>query len=99
MDVTGKTADDILNAERTGSGLKEDTSHRAASYLSKEQLEDGQAFSLRGGDKVVRTLVQTPGNLNGKSGIYEYILDPSGKVTHQRFIAGGTITGRPNQKK
>ena len=94
----GETAAElILNAERIGSGLKADTSHRSASFLSKEQLEAGKTFALRGGDGVERTLLQTPGGLNGKNGIYEYIYDAAGKVSHQRFIESGTITGLPNQ--
>mgnify|MGYP003575934063 FL=1 len=94
----GTKAEQIFNAERIGSGLKADVLHRAASFLSKEQLQAGQVFPLRGGDGVERILLQTPGDLNGKNGIYEYIYDPVGKVTHQRFIEGGTVTGFPNQR-
>jgi hypothetical protein len=87
----------IIAAERTGSGLKADASHRAAGFLSEAQLNAGTSFTIRGGDDVARELLQTPGGMNGKSGIFEYILDPTKGVTHQRFIPGGGITGTPNQ--
>lgn len=32
------------------------------------------------------------------SGIYEYVINDTGQVTHQRFIQGGKYTGFPNQK-
>ncbi|WP_289092006.1 RHS repeat-associated core domain-containing protein [uncultured Bacteroides sp.] len=91
------TADEIYNAERIGSSLKDDPSHRAASYLSKEQLANGRTYSFTGGDNKSYTLLQTKGQLDGVDGIFEYITNDAGQVTHQRFIKGGIYTGFPNQ--
>ena len=92
-------AEEILNADRVGSALlKDDPGHRAASYLSKEQLANGRTCSYRGGDNRIYTLLQTKGQLDDVDGIYEYIINDNGQVTHQRFIQGGKYTGFPNQK-
>ncbi|WP_438499741.1 VENN motif pre-toxin domain-containing protein [Pantoea ananatis] len=88
----------ILEADRIGSGLKPDPTHRGASYLSREQLMDGKVFNIKGGDGIERKLLQAEGSFNEKKGIFEYIYDNKGNVTHQRFIEGGSITGAPNQR-
>lgn len=68
-----KITDQIVDYNRLGSGLKPDPSHRAASFLSKEQLLKGKVFEIIGNDGVKHSLLQTEGFFNGKSGIYEYI--------------------------
>lgn len=93
-----QSAEIISVAERIGTALqKSDAGHRAASFLTVEQLSRGYIFSIRGGDKVERTLLQVKGHANDKKGVFEYIYDAAGQVTHQRFITGGKITGYPNQ--
>src|SRR5262249_54991601 len=92
-------ADEILGAPRIGSGLKSDVSHRVASYLSAEQLSqlsETRVFSIRGYDGVQRTLVQTLGESNGEKGVFEYIIEPNGSISHQRFIEEIGISGKPN---
>ncbi|MGF6907858.1 hypothetical protein [Fusobacterium sp. PH5-44] len=93
---TKKVAEKIINAERIKSGLKADNYHRAASYLTKKELSKGQVFSWKNGDKTTVTLFQVEGMVDGKKGIFEYIINKDGKVTHQLFKPGKTITGKPN---
>lgn len=84
--------------ERVGSGLKGDLFHRSVSWVVDNPA--AQRFTITGGDGVVRDLYQLPGELNGKPGVYEWIVDRSGSepvITHQRFIPGGSVTGWPNQ--
>lgn len=88
----------ILTGNRVGSGLKDDAGHRAASYLSREQLDKGTLFKIIGGDKVERALFQVEEKFNEKAGIFEWILDPSGNITHQRFIEDGILMPIANQK-
>jgi hypothetical protein len=40
-------------------------------------------------------LTQVLGEMNGVSGRFEWIVNGSGKLTHQMFVAGGRITGVP----
>jgi hypothetical protein len=61
---------------------------------------DAQGFTITGGDGVARQLYQLPGEINGKPGVFEWMVDRSGPepvIMHQRFIEGGRVTGRPNQ--
>ncbi|HEU0131100.1 MAG TPA: RHS repeat-associated core domain-containing protein [Mycobacteriales bacterium] len=88
----------LSQVERVGSALKDDVFHRAVSWVVDSP--GAQRFAVKGGDGVTRALYQLRGALNGKSGVFEWLLDASESnpvITHQRFIPGGTITGFPNQ--
>ena len=43
-----------------------------------------------------KILLQVYGYLNGKRGVFEYIIDESGKAWHQLFKEGRYMNGRPN---
>ena len=67
-----------------------------ANWMREEASQIGTHFPITGGDGVRRTLTQLPGELNGVKGRFEYITDPIGNLTHQRFVPGGGINGLPN---
>jgi len=51
-----------------------------------------EKFPLVGGDKIERELYQITGSNNGKKGVFEWIVEPNGDVSHRRFIENGVIT-------
>jgi hypothetical protein len=83
----------IATAERVGSATKPDAYHRAASFLSQAQLAAGQLYTLTGGDGAAYSLFQVAGDLNGKTGTYEYIINEAGQITHQMFVINGVVNG------
>ncbi len=87
---TPKIAEQIPKAERIGSALKADVYHRAASFAN---LQGGQAYTWINGDKTVSTLYQVAGELNGKKGIFEYLINSSNQITHQIFVPDGVVNG------
>jgi len=97
--VAAEDATALSRVDRVGSALsKDDPFHRSVSWVVDNP--DAQRFAITGGDGVARELYQLPGELNGKSGVFEWILDESGSnpvINHQRFIPGGGVTGYPNQ--
>ncbi|KJF66930.1 hypothetical protein RS75_14965 [Rhizobium nepotum 39/7] len=90
-------AQEILNAKPVGSALKDDPLHRAASYVVDRIPQDGRVFTIRGNDGQSYNLTQMVGSVDGKAGIFEWIVDAQKQLTHQRFIPGGRINGTPNQ--
>lgn len=63
----------------------------------KSNLRLAEHIVFAGGDNKSYTLLQTKGQLDGVNGIFEYIINDAGQVTHQRFIKDGIYTGFPNQ--
>jgi len=89
----------VLDNARTGSALKNDSLH-AFNDIIDNYAGDATKLTLKGGDGVNRSLYQIEGSLNGKSGIFEWIVDPDPTkgVTHRIFIEGVGITGKPNAR-
>jgi RHS repeat-associated protein len=85
----------VRNARPVGSALKNDAFHRAGSFVVDDIAEHGSVFRIVGADDVQRTLIQMPGEVNGITGRFEWIVDASGNLTHQWFVKGGSINGIP----
>ncbi len=88
----------IVIAERKGHAIdmkKADDFHRAGLFLDEDYLSKGTVFNNDGGTGI---LLQVEGELNNKKGIFEYVVEADGKVSHQFFVEGGTITGKTNSK-
>ncbi len=79
--------------------MKNDSLH-AFNDIIDNYAGDATKLTLKGGDGVNRSLYQIEGSLNGKSGIFEWIVDPDPTkgVTHRIFIEGVGITGKPNAR-
>jgi hypothetical protein len=98
--VAAETTPELASGlERTGTALtKGDPFHRSVSWVVDNPA--AQRFAVEGGDGVSREMYQLPGEVNGKSGVFDWIIDRSGSnpvINHQRFIPGGSVTGFPNQ--
>ena len=49
--------------------------------------KDGIVTKITGGDSIVRTKVEIPGNYQGKQGVFQYIIEPDGvTVNHRLFV-------------
>lgn len=94
------TRNPIAGKPRSGSALKTDP-HHSFPDLADNFASAAEEFAIPtkgpGGQVTgLSKLYQMEGSLNGKAGVFEYIMD-GGKVTHRRFIPGGKVTGIPNQ--
>ncbi|CAK6716868.1 hypothetical protein HORM4_960010 [Vibrio harveyi] len=99
--ATKRIDNSVIGKPRTGSANKVPDGQHGFNDIIDNYAGDAAKFDIptKGpGGKVVRTseLRQIQGSNNGTDGVFEWIVD-QGKVTHRRFIPGGTVTGLPNQ--
>ena len=48
---------------------------------------------LKGGDGVVRSIIELPGNINNTPGVFEYIIEPNGLCNHRFFRSVRNLNG------
>ena len=65
--------------------MDRDIYHGFPSLIDDIALKHGVQKTIQGGDGVMRTKVTLPGSINGKSGAYEWIVEPNGIVNHRLF--------------
>ncbi|OXM48425.1 hypothetical protein CFP71_32160 [Amycolatopsis thailandensis] len=91
--TAAEAAELVKKATPTGSALKAEPWHRAGSFVVDDISKKGTVFKIGSKDgRGDATLIQMPGELNGKPGRYEWIVR-DGIMSHLMFIRGGTING------
>jgi hypothetical protein len=78
-------------------GLEVDDFSHHWSNIIDNYTSSAAKFTLKGGDNIYRSLYQVQGALRGQDGIFEWIVEVGGNVTHRAFIPNGKITGIPNK--
>lgn len=76
------------------SALKDDKYHVATSFVVDDPA--AQRVPLLGGDGASYDLYQLAGEIDGKPGVFEWVVDSGGDnpvITHQMFRVGGSVTG------
>ena len=86
----------LKSGTKVGSALKNDDFHRAPDFVVNDIATKGSVFSTVGGDGADYLLVQMPGEVNGKVGRFEWMINGQNEITHNVFLPGGTINGIPN---
>jgi len=59
--------------------------HHSFPIMIDKYVDLNDAKYIVGGDKVERYLVEIPGSINGRSGVFEYIIDFDGWCNHRYF--------------
>ncbi|MGH9119514.1 MAG: hypothetical protein ACRD0A_17050, partial [Acidimicrobiales bacterium] len=87
----------VRDARPVGRGLAGDAYHRAPPWVVDDIEPGGSVFRISSPGGQRRTLIQLSGEVNGRAGRFEWIVDDGGVLVHQGFVAGGTINGIPNE--
>ncbi|MEX0362923.1 MAG: RHS repeat domain-containing protein, partial [Allomuricauda sp.] len=66
------------------------------SNIVDNYMSQASKWTIKGTDGVHRSLYQLKGSLRGQNGIFEWIVESGGNVTHRVFIPNGKLTGIPN---
>ncbi|MEC3882015.1 hypothetical protein U9S71_20400, partial [Parapedobacter sp. 10938] len=77
-------------------GLNVADENHVFSNLVDNSMQEAAKFTIKGGDGIYRSLYQIQGSLRGQIGVFEWIVETGGNVTHRVFIPNGKITGIPN---
>ncbi len=92
----------VVGLPRSGTAATKTDAYHNFPDIIDNYSKDAKRFMIetkgRGGEvNRMSELLQVEGSLNGKSGIFEWIID-QGEVTHRLFIPNGTISGIPNRQ-
>ena len=82
-------------APLVGSALKADLYHSIPTMIRDIASKYGTSFKRTGADGKAFTLTQIDGAVNGKKGVFEFIVDGGGRLTHQLFKEGRVVDGKP----
>jgi hypothetical protein len=85
-----------VSATPVEKALQSDVFHRAPTFMRDEAAALGTKFEIAGDDTTQYVLTQINGAVNGTKGVFEYIVNSAGDLTHQLFKPGGIINGIPN---
>jgi len=76
-------------------------SHHAFDRIIDNFARFADEFKIVGGDGLIYRLYQTEGSLNGKVGLFEWLVHPNIKkgIVHRRFRIGAVVDGKINGRR
>jgi RHS repeat-associated protein len=62
-----------------------DIYHGFPSLIDRYAIKYGEKTIINGADGIKRTRIILPGSINGRNGVYEWIVEPNGMINHRLF--------------